>query len=89
MVCTESYIIHTVRSDLPPGHGVPDLQSERLAHGRRHGVPNLPVLVQGGAVELVGVGESLTAGTFSDGHQPDMVTSVRAHIERCIKSHLF
>ena len=52
------------------GHGVPDLEAEGAAHGRRHGVTDLAVLLQRGPVELVGVGEALAPGALPHTHQP-------------------
>ena len=52
------------------GHGVPDLEAEGAAHGRRHGVADLAVLLQRGPVELVGVGEALAPGALPHTHQP-------------------
>ena len=54
------------------GHGHSDLETYGTGEGRRHGVTNLTVLLRGGPVELVGVGEALAPGTLSDRHNPDM-----------------
>ena len=49
---------------------LPDCKPESLAQGGRHGVTDLPVLLDGGSVELVGVGETLAPGALSDRHNP-------------------
>ena len=58
------------RPSFPGGHGLSDLHTQRLAQRRRHGVPDLPVLVQDGAVEVVGVGETLAPGTLPHTQHP-------------------
>lgn len=66
LICVASTIRLLVRS---PG-GLPDGEPQSLAQGGRHGVTDLPVLLDGGSVELVGVGETLAPGALSDRHNP-------------------
>ena len=51
-------------------HRLPDLKTQRPAHGRRHGIPDLSVTVSNCPRELVAVGESLAPGQFPDGQNP-------------------
>ena len=57
-------------SGLSSGHGLPNLQPQGSAHGRRHSITNLTVFIQKRPAELVHVWESLAASTLSDGNQP-------------------
>merc|ERR1719431_2021626 len=66
-------ICHLLRRLLPRGPGdqrLPDLQAERLAERRRHGVADLAVLVPDGAGELKVVAEALAARVLADTQQP-------------------
>ena len=53
------------------GHGHSDLETNGPGQGWRHGVTNLTVLLRGGPMELVGVGEPLRPGPLSDTEDPD------------------
>ena len=72
MLCLQvQYSFNPLRlCSLGGGHGVPDLEAEGAAHGRRHGVTDLAMLLQRGPVELVGVGEALAPGALPHTHQP-------------------
>ena len=52
--------------------GLSDGEAQSLAQGGRHGVTDLPVLLDGGPVELVVVREALAPGTLSDRHNPEI-----------------
>ncbi len=67
LICDASIIRLLVRSP----SGLPDCEPQSLAQSRRHGVTDLPVLLDGGSVKLVGVGESLAPGALSDRHNPE------------------
>lgn len=53
------------------GHGLSDLETYGPGQGRRHGVTDLTVLLRGGSMELVGVGEPLSPRPLTNTENPD------------------
>ena len=65
--------------------GIPDCEPQ----SRRHGVTDLPVLLDGGSVKLVGVRESLAPGALSDRHNPVMNAISKGNLMENMIAYLF